>query len=163
MSGIPLPISAIKNGITSLSNFFKGLFAGGSKAPKINLLEYRPQIVDVKATKAGPEPVFDFKPVDDSASALNNTFRETGKIESTISTSSNIIKTPQKLADVSPNLRKFDLPKDASVSKIENNTIVTAKLKDMSKPIPTKEITVPNEVKKINLDYDLNTMFKASE
>ena len=160
---IPLPISAIKNGITSLSNFFKGLFAGGSKAPKINLLEYRPQIVDIKATKAGPEPVFDFKPVDDSAIALNNTFRETGKIDSTISTSSNIIKTPQKLADVSPNLRKFDLPKDASVSKIENNTIVTAKLKDMSKPIPTKEITVPNEFKNINLDYDLNTMFKASD
>lgn len=160
---IPLPISAIKNGITSLSNFFKGLFAGGSKAPKINLLEYRPQIVDVKATKAGPEPVFDFKPVDDSAIALNNTFRETGKIDSTISTSSNIIKTPQKLADVSPNLRKFDLPKDASISKLENNTIVTAKLKDMSKPIPTKDITVPNEVKNINLDYDLNTMFKASD
>ena len=160
---IPLPINAIKNGLTSLSNFFKGLFASGSKAPKINLLEYRPQLVDIKATKAGPEPVFDFKPVDDSAIALNNTFRETGKIDSTISTSSNIIKTPQKLADVSPNLRKFDLPKDASVSKIENNTIVTAKLKDMSKPIPTKEITVPNEVKNINLDYDLNTMFKTSD
>lgn len=160
---IPLPINAIKNGLTSLSNFFKGLFASGSKAPKINLLEYRPQIVDIKATKAGPEPVFDFKPVDDSAIALNNTFRETGKIDSTISTSSNIIKSPQKLADVSPNLRKFDLPKDASVSKIENNTIVTAKLKDMSKPIPTKEITVPNEVKSINLDYDLNTMFKTSD
>ena len=160
---IPLPINSIKNGLTSLSNFFKGLFASGSKAPKINLLEYRPQIVDIKATKAGPEPVFDFKPVDDSAIALNNTFRETGKIDSTISTSSNIIKTPQKLADVSPNLRKFDLPKDASVSKIENNTIVTAKLKDMSKPIPTKEITAPNEVKNINLDYDLNTMFKTSD
>lgn len=160
---IPLPISAIKNGITSLSNFFKGLFASGSKAPKVNLLEYRPQIVDIKATKAGPEPVFDFKPVDDSAIALNNTFRETGKIDPAASTSSNIIKTPQKLADVSPNLRKFDLPKDASVSKIENNTIVTAKLKDMSKPIPTKEITVPNEVKNINLDYDLNTMFKTSD
>ena len=55
------------------------------------------------------------------------------------------------------------MPNDASVSKIENNTIVTAKLKDISKPIPTKEITVPNEVKKINLDYDLNTMFKASD
>lgn len=160
---IPLPIGAIKNGLSSLANFFKGLFAGGSKAPKINLLEYRPQIVDIKATKAGPEPVFDFNPVDDSAIVLNNTFRETGKIDSTISTSSNIIKTPQKLADVSPNLRKFDLPKDASVSKIENNTIVTAKLKDMSKPILTKDITVPNEVKNINLDYDLNTMFKASD
>ena len=55
------------------------------------------------------------------------------------------------------------MPKDASVSKIENNTIVTAKLKDMSKPIPTKDITIPNEVKNINLDYDLNTMFKASD
>ncbi|OUT10077.1 hypothetical protein B9N66_01505 [Campylobacter concisus] len=160
---IPLPINAIKNGLTSLSNFFRGLFASGSKAPKINLLEYRPQIVDIKATKAGPEPVFDFKPVDDSAIALNNTFRQTGKIDSAASTSSNIIKSPQKLADVSPNLRKFDLPKDASVSKIENNTIVTAKLKDMSKPIPTKEITVPNQVKNINLDYDLNTMFKTSD
>ncbi|OJJ28521.1 hypothetical protein [Campylobacter concisus] len=160
---IPLPINSIKNGLTSLSNFFKGLFAGGSKAPKVNLLEYRPQIVDIKATKAGPEPVFDFKPVDDSAIALNNTFRQTGKIDPAASTSSNIIKSPQKLADVSPNLRKFDLPKDASVSKIENNTIVTAKLKDMSKPIPTKEITVPNEVKNINLDYDLNTMFKTSD
>ena len=160
---IPLPINSIKNGLTSLSNFFRGLFASGSKAPKINLLEYRPQIVDIKATKAGPEPVFDFKPVDDSAIALNNTFRQTGKIDPAASTSSNIIKSPQKLADVSPNLRKFDLPKDASVSKIENNTVVTAKLKDMSKPIPTKEITVPNQVKNINLDYDLNTMFKASD
>ena len=160
---IPLPISAIKNGLTSLGSFFKGLFSGGAKPTNLNLLEYRPQIVDIKATKAGPEPVFDFKPVDDSAIALNNTFRETGKIDPTASTSSNIIKSPQKLADVSPNLRKFDLPKDASVSKIENNTIVTAKLKDISKPIPTKEITVPNEVKKINLDYDLNTMFKASD
>ena len=160
---IPFPINAFKNGLSSLGSFFKGLFSGGAKPTNLNLLEYRPQIVDIKATKAGPEPVFDFKPVDDSAIALNNTFRETGKIDSTISTSSNIIKTPQKLADVSPNLRKFDLPKDASVSKIENNTIVTAKLKDMSKPIPTKDITVPNEVKNINLDYDLNTMFKASD
>ena len=160
---IPLPISAIKNGFNSLGSFFKGLFSGGSKPTNLNLLEYRPQIVDIKATKAGPEPVFNLNPVDDSAIALNNAFRETGKIDSTISTSSNIIKTPQKLADVSPNLRKFDLPKDASVSKIENNTIVTAKLKDISKPIPTKEITVPNEVKNINLDYDLNTMFKASD
>ena len=160
---IPLPINGFKNGLTSLANFFKGLFASGSKVPKMNLLEYRPQIVDIKATKAGPEPVFNLNPVDDSAIALNNTFIETGKIDSTISTSSNIIKSPQKLADVSPNLRKFDLPKDASVSKIENNTIVTAKLKDISKPIPTKEITVPNEVKNINLDYDLNTMFKASD
>lgn len=160
---IPLPINSIKNGLTSLSNFFRGLFASGSKAPKVNLLEYRPQIVDIKATKAGPEPVFDFKPVDDSAIALNNTFRETGKIDPAASTSSNIIKSPQKLADVSPNLRKFDLPKDASVSKIENNSVVTAKLKDMSRPIPTKEITVPNQVKNINLDYDLNTMFKASD
>ena len=160
---IPLPINAIKNGLASLGSFFKGLFSSSPKPTNLNLLEYRPQIVDIKATKAGPEPVFDLKPVDDSAIALNNTFRETGKIDSTISTSSNIIKTPQKLADVSPNLRKFDLPKDASVSKIENNTIVTAKLKDISKPIPTKEITVPNEVKNINLDYDLNTMFKASD
>lgn len=160
---IPLPISAIKNGFTSLGSFFKGLFSGGAKPTNLNLLEYRPQIVDIKATKAGPEPVFNLNPVDDSAIALNNIFRETGKIDSTISTSSNIVKTPQKLADVSPNLRKFDLPKDASVSKIENNTIVTAKLKDISKPIPTKEITVPNEVKNINLDYDLNTMFKASD
>ena len=160
---IPLPINAFKNGLSSLGSFFKGLFSSGAKPANLNLLEYRPQIVDVKATVAGPEPVFNLKPVDDSAIVLNNTFRETGKIDSTISTSSNIIKTPQKLADVSPNLRKFDLPKDASVSKIENNTIVTAKLKDMSKPIPTKEITVPNEVKNINLDYDLNTMFKTSD
>ena len=160
---IPLPINAIKNGLASLGSFFKGLFSGGAKPTNLNLLEYRPQIVDIKATKAGPEPVFDFKPVDDNAIALNNAFSETGKIDSTISTSSNIVKTPQKLADVSPNLKKFDLPKDASISKLENNTIVTAKLKDMSKPIPTKEITVPNEVKNINLDYDLNTMFKASD
>ena len=160
---IPLPINAIKNGLSSLGSFFKGLFSGGVKPTNLNLLEYRPQIVDIKATKAGPEPVFNINPVDDNAIVFNSVFKETGKLDSTASASSNIVKSPQATADVSPNLRKFDLPKDASVSKIENNTIVTAKLKDMSKPIPTKDITVPNEVKNINLDYDLNTMFKASD
>ena len=160
---IPLPINAFKNGLSSLTNFFKGLFASGSKVPKVNLLEYRPQIVDIKATKAGPEPVFNLNPVDDNAIVFNSVFKETGKLDVTASASSNIVKSPQATADVSPNLRKFDLPKDASISKLENNTIVTAKLKDMSKPIPTKEITVPNEVKNINLDYDLNTMFKSSD
>ena len=160
---IPLPINAFKNGLSSLGSFFKGLFSGGAKPTNLNLLEYRPQIVDIKATKAGPEPVFNLNPVDDNAIVFNSVFKETGKLDSTASASSNIVKSPQATADVSPNLRKFDLPKDASVSKIENNTIVTAKLKDMSKPIPTKDITVPNEVKNINLDYDLNTMFKASD
>lgn len=160
---IPLPISAIKNGFSSLGSFFKGLFSGGAKPTNLNLLEYRPQIVDVKATVSGPEPVFNINPVDDSAIVFNSVFKETGKLDATASASSNIVKSPQATADVSPNLRKFDLPKDASISKLENNTIVTAKLKDMSKPIPTKEITVPNEVKNINLDYDLNTMFKASD
>lgn len=160
---IPLPINAFKNGFSSLGSFFKGLFSGGAKPTNLNLLEYRPQIVDIKATKAGPEPVFNLNPVDDNAIVFNSVFKETGKLDSTVSASSNIVKSPQATADVSPNLRKFDLPKDASVSKIENNTIVTAKLKDMSKPIPTKEITIPNEVKNINLDYDLNTMFKASD
>lgn len=160
---IPLPINAIKNGLSSLGSFFKGLFSGGAKPTNLNLLEYRPQIVDIKATKAGPEPVFNLNPVDDNAIVFNSVFKETGKLDSTASASSNIVKSPQATADVSPNLRKFDLPKDASVSKIENNTIVTAKLKDMSKPIPTKDITIPNEVKNINLDYDLNTMFKASD
>ena len=160
---IPLPINAFKNGLSSLTNFFKGLFASGSKVPKVNLLEYRPQIVDIKATKAGPEPVFNLNPVDDNAIVFNSVFKETGKLDVTASASSNIVKSPQATADVSPNLRKFDLPKDASISKLENNTIVTAKLKDISKPIPTKDITVPNEVKNINLDYDLNTMFKSSD
>ena len=160
---IPLPINAIKNGLSSLGSFFKGLFSSGSKPANLNLLEYRPQIVDIKATKAGPEPVFNLNPVDDNAIVFNSVFKETGKLDSTVSASSNIVKSPQATADVSPNLRKFDLPKDASISKLENNTIVTAKLKDMSKPIPTKEITIPNEVKNINLDYDLNTMFKASD
>ena len=160
---IPLPINALKNGLSSLGSFLKGLFSSGSKPANLNLLEYRPQIVDVKATVAGPEPVFNLNPVDDNAIVFNSVFKETGKLDATASASSNIVKSPQATADVSPNLRKFDLPKDASISKLENNTIVTAKLKDMSKPIPTKEITVPNEVKNINLDYDLNTMFKASD
>lgn len=160
---IPLPINAIKNGLSSLGSFFRGLFSGGAKPTNLNLLEYRPQIVDVKATIAGPEPVFNLNPVDDSAIVFNSVFKQTGKLDATASASSNIVKSPQATADVSPNLRKFDLPKDASISKLENNTIVTAKLKDMSKPIPTKDITVPNEVKNINLDYDLNTMFKASD
>lgn len=160
---IPLPINAIKNGLSSLGSFFKGLFSSGAKPANLNLLEYRPQIVDVKATIAGPEPVFNLNPVDDSAIVFNSVFKETGKLDATASASSNIVKSPQATADVSPNLRKFDLPKDASISKLENNTIVTAKLKDMSKPIPTKDITVPNEVKNINLDYDINTMFKASD
>ena len=160
---IPLPINAIKNGLSSLGSFFKGLFSSGAKPANLNLLEYRPQIVDVKATASGPEPVFNLNPVDDSAIVFNSVFKETGKLDATASASSNIVKSPQATADVSPNLRKFDLPKDASISKLENNTIVTAKLKDMSKPIPTKDITVPNEVKNINLDYDLNTMFKTSD
>ena len=160
---IPLPINAIKNGLSSLGSFFKGLFSSGAKPANLNLLEYRPQIVDVKATVSGPEPVFNLNPVDDNAIVFNSVFKETGKLDATASASSNIVKSPQATADVSPNLRKFDLPKDASISKLENNTIVTAKLKDMSKPIPTKDITVPNEVKNINLDYDLNTMFKASD
>lgn len=160
---IPLPINAFKNGLSSFGSFLKGLFSSGAKPANLNLLEYRPQIVDVKATISGPEPVFNLNPVDDNAIVFNSVFKETGKLDTTASASSNIVKSPQATADVSPNLRKFDLPKDASVSKIENNTIVTAKLKDMSKPIPTKDITVPNEVKNINLDYDLNTMFKASD
>lgn len=160
---IPLPINAFKNGLSSFGSFLKGLFSSGAKPANLNLLEYRPQIVDVKATISGPEPVFNLNPVDDNAIVFNSVFKETGKLDATASASSNIVKSPQATADVSPNLRKFDFPKDASISKLENNTIVTAKLKDMSKPIPTKEITVPNEVKNINLDYDLNTMFKASD
>lgn len=160
---IPLPINAFKNGLSSFGSFLKGLFSSGAKPANLNLLEYRPQIVDVKATISGPEPVFNLNPVDDNAIVFNSVFKETGKLDTTASASSNIVKSPQVTADFSPNLRKFDLPKDASISKLENNTIVTAKLKDMSKPIPTKEITVPNEVKNINLDYDLNTMFKASD
>ena len=123
---IPLPINAIKNGLSSLGSFFKGLFSSGAKPANLNLLEYRPQIVDVKATIAGPEPVFNLNPVDDSAIVFNSVFKETGKLDATASASSNIVKSPQATADVSPNLRKFDLPKDASISKLENNTIVTA-------------------------------------
>ena len=158
-----LPIKSLKNGLGSLSKFFMDLFSSGPKPPKINLLEYKPEIVDIKATKSGPEPVFDFKPVTDEAVILNDTFRKTGKVDPALSTSPDIVRSPQKLADFSPNLKKFDFPKDASASHVENNLIVTAKLKDTSKPIPTKDITVPNEVRNIKLDYDLNTMFRSSD
>lgn len=158
-----LPFKSFKNGLGSLSRFFIDLFSSGPKPPKINLLEYKPEIVDIKATKSGPEPVFDFKPVTDEAVILNDTFRKTGKVDPALSTSPNVVRSPQKLADFSPNLKKFDFPKDASASHVENNLIVTAKLKDNSKPIPTKEITAPNEVRNINLEYDLNTMFRASD
>ena len=158
-----LPIKSLKNGLGSLSKFFMDLFSSGSKPPKINLLEYKPEIVDIKATKSGPEPVFDFKPVTDEAVILNDTFKKTGKVDPALSTSPDIVRSPQKLADFSPNLKKFDFPKDASAPHVENNLIVTAKLKDTSKPIPTKDITVPNEVRNINLEYDLNTMFRSSD
>ena len=158
-----LPIKSLKNGLGSLSRFFMDLFSSGPKPPKINLLEYKPEIVDIKATKSGPEPVFDFKPVTDEAVILNDTFRKTGKVDPALSTSPDVVRSPQKLADFSPNLKKFDFPKDASASHVENNIIVTAKLKDTSKPIPTKDITVPNEVRNINLEYDLNTMFRSSD
>lgn len=158
-----LPIKSLRNGFGFLTNFFRDLFSSGPKPPKINLLEYKPEIVDIKATKNGPEPVFDFKPVTDEAVILNDTFRKTGNVDPAFSTSPGVVRSPQKLADFSPNLKKFDFPKDASAPHVENNLIVTAKLKDTSKPIPTKDITVPNEVKNINLDYDLNTMFKASD
>ena len=158
-----LPFKSFKNGLGSLSRFFIDLFSSGPKPPKINLLECKPEIVDIKATKSGPEPVFDFKPVTDEAVILNDTFRKTGKVDPALSTSPNVVRSPQKLADFSPNLKKFDFPKDASASHVENNLIVTAKLKDNSKPIPTKEITAPNEVRNINLEYDLNTMFRASD
>lgn len=56
---LPLPIDSIKNGWSSLTNFFKNLFKNPNpKTPNPNLLEYRPQIVDMKATKNGPEPVW---------------------------------------------------------------------------------------------------------
>ena len=158
-----LPIKSLRNGLGSLSKFFMDLFSSGPKPPKINLLEYKPEIVDIKATKSGPEPVFDFKPVTDEAVILNDTFRKTGKVDPALSTSPDVVRSPQKLADFSPNLKKFDFPKDASASHVENNLIVTAKLKDTSKPIPTKDITVPNEVRNINLEYDLNTMFRSSD
>ena len=158
-----LPIKSLKNGLGSLSKFFMDLFSSGSKPPKINLLEYKPEIVDIKATKSGPEPVFDFKPVTDEAVILNDTFKKTGKVDPALSTSPDVVRSPQKLADFSPNLKKFDFPKDASAPHVENNLIVTAKLKDTSKPIPTKDITVPNEVRNINLEYDLNTMFRSSD
>ena len=158
-----LPIKSLRNGFGFLTNFFRDLFSSGPKPPKINLLDYKPEIVDIKATKDGPEPVFDFKPVTDEAVILNDTFRKTGKVDPAFSTSPDVVRSPQKLADFSPNLKKFDFPKDASAPHVENNLIVTAKLKDTSKPIPTKDITVPNEVRNINLEYDLNTMFRSSD
>ena len=158
-----LPIKSLRNGFGFLTNFFRDLFSSGPKPPKINLLEYKPEIVDIKATKNGPEPVFDFKPVTDEAVILNDTFRKTGNVDPAFSTSPGVVRSPQKLADFSPNLKKFDFPKDASAPHVENNLIVTAKLKDTSKPIPTKDITVPNEVRNINLEYDLNTMFRSSD
>lgn len=102
-----LPIKSLKNGLGSLSKFFMDLFSSGPKPPKINLLEYKPEIVDIKATKSGPEPVFDFKPVTDEAVILNDTFRKTGKVDPALSTSPDIVRSPQKLADFSPNLKSL--------------------------------------------------------
>ncbi|MBE3605542.1 hypothetical protein CCAL13119_01030 [Campylobacter sp. RM13119] len=159
---LPLPINAIKNSFISLASYVKGLFKNNPKPNIPNLLEYRPQLVDMRATQSGPEPVFRFNPVDDDLIILNNVFKETGKFDITLTTV-NIPKTPQVLADVSPNLKVFDFPKNASLSGLENNTLISAKLKDMAKPMPTKEATSLNEIRNIKLDYDFDTMFKQAD
>lgn len=159
----PLPIDAIKNGWNALSNFMKGLFKSPNpKTPNPNLLEYRPQIVDMRATKNGPEPIFDLKPVKDNDIFTNHIFKNTGKtdLNKIKDIPKSVDKTPQSILDISPNLKKFDFPNDGSISKMQNNQLVAAKMKDLSKPIPTKEITMPNVNKEINLNYDLNSMLK---
>lgn len=159
----PLPIDAIKNGWNALSNFMKGLFKSPNpKTPNPNLLEYRPQIVDMRATKNGPEPIFDLKPVKDNDIFTNHIFKNTGKtdLNKIKDIPKSVDKTPQSILDISPNLKKFDFPNDGSISKMQNNQLVAAKMKDLSKPIPTKEITMPNVNKEISLNYDLNSMLK---
>ncbi len=159
----PLPINAIKNGWNALSDFMKGLFRSSNpKTPNPNLLEYRPQIVDMRATKNGPEPIFDLKPVKDNDIFTNHIFKNTGKtdLNKIKDIPKSVDKTPQKIVDISPNLNKFDFPNDGSVSKMQNNQLVAAKMKDLNKPIPTKEITMPNVNKEVKLDYDFNSMLK---
>ena len=111
----PLPINAIKNGWNALSDFMKGLFRSPNpKTPNPNLLEYRPQIVDMKATKNGPEPVFGLRPVNDIDIAINDFFKNTGKTNfNNTNLPKSVDKTPQKIVDISPNLNKFDFPNDA--------------------------------------------------
>lgn len=172
-SAVDIPIGAIKNGLGSLGNFFKGLFnSPDPQIPNPNLLEYKPYIVDMRATSKGPEPVWDLKPINDVDIAVNSHFSNTGKV---IKTENGVIHTPpdnlppkidrfpQRLVDVDSKMTKFDIPKDLSFSKVDNNAFVSAKLKDMSNPIPTKTATVPNLNTKVNLDYDLGTMFKNSD
>ncbi|MCZ6186288.1 hypothetical protein O6B97_04165 [Campylobacter ureolyticus] len=159
----PLPIDAIKNGWNALSNFMKSLFKSPNpKTPNPNLLEYRPQIVDMRATKNGPEPIFDLRAVKDNDIFTNHIFKNTGKtdINKIKDIPTTVDKTPQKIVDISPNFKKFDFPNDGSVSKMQNNQLVAAKMKYLSKPIPTKEITMPNVNKEISLNYDLNSMLK---
>ncbi|MDU5326006.1 hypothetical protein [Campylobacter ureolyticus] len=159
----PLPINAIKNGWNALSDFMKGLFKSPNpKTPNPNLLEYRPQIVDMRATKNGPEPIFDLKPVKDNDIFTNHIFKNTGKtdLNKIKDVPKSVDKTPQKIVDISPNLKRFDFPNDGSISKMQNNQLVAAKMKDLNKPISTKEITMPNVNKEINLNYDLNSMLK---
>lgn len=97
----------------------------------------------------------------------NDFYKRTGKVDIVDFTATtipkNIPQTKQQIVDTSPNFKKFDMPFNASPSKVENNSIITAKIKDMSKPFPTKQLTTPNELKTINLDYDLNTMFKNAD
>ena len=72
----PLPIDAIKNGWNALSNFMKSLFKSPNpKTPNPNLLEYRPQIVDMRATKNGPEPIFDLRAVKNNDIFTNHIFK----------------------------------------------------------------------------------------
>lgn len=71
-----LPIDAIKNGWNALSNFMKSLFKSPNpKTPNPNLLEYRPQIVDMRATKNGPEPIFDLRAVKNNDIFTNHIFK----------------------------------------------------------------------------------------
>ncbi|QKF64689.1 hypothetical protein [Campylobacter corcagiensis] len=159
----PLPIDAIKNGWSSLSSFMKGLFKSPNpKIPNPNLLEYRPQIVDMRATKNGPEPVFDFKPTSDFDIATNHLFKQGEKFNKLdLSNLPKVVdKTPQKLVDVSPDLKKFDFPNDASISKMKNNQLVASKLAQTNKPIPTKEATQLHLNKEVKLEYDFNSMLK---
>ncbi|MSN95989.1 hypothetical protein F1B92_02060 [Campylobacter sp. FMV-PI01] len=158
-----IPIQGIKNGLSSFSKFIKNLFKNPNpKFPNPNLLEYKPQIIDIKATNKGPVPVWSLKPATNEDIILNSLYLKTGKIPKDIKATNlkNIDKSPQELVTVPPKFSKFDLPNDLSISKMENNSFIAAKLKDNSKPIPTQN--VKDKFIDIKIEYDLSSMFKEN-
>lgn len=139
-------ISSFKNGLSSLTDFFRNLFKTNPKN-KPNLLEYRPEVIDFELTKSGPVLRYYLKRVTPDDIVENFFLKRSDNSETSIS------QFPQFIIDVSPGLESFGIHNS---NRHKNSFFIINKFKKNNIPIPTKEIV---DEKTINIPYDFESLF----